>query len=180
MRTARGFTLIEALIAMGIILIGASVAIIQIRSAMVTIDADKAIDTVAGQLRYARQVAVDQRRNVFFEFIGDNQVKATRLGDDSEVILDTTLPGGFSFAIPEGAEDTPDGYGFETPVYFNMGTNGTFQADGTFVDDAGLVVNGSVFTLGPNPGTARALTVTGSTGRTRIYWRSGEAWTERK
>src|SRR5436190_16938349 len=178
----RGFSMIEALVALAIILIGASVAIVQMRSSLAIIDADKTINLVSSQLRYARQVAVDQRRNVFVEFVGNNELRITRLDPASAttVMADVSLPSGFTFAKPSGVGDTPDAYGDATPVYFNMNTNGIFQADGSFVDNAGLPANGSVFTMGNSMGSARALTLAGATGRTKVYWLQGTNWTEKK
>jgi prepilin-type N-terminal cleavage/methylation domain-containing protein len=178
----RGFSLIEALVAMAIILIGASVAVVQLRSSMAVVDADKAINLVSSQLRYARQIAVDQRRNVFVEFVGNDQVRISRIEPDTTttVMADVSLPVGFRFGKPSGVGDTPDAFGDATPVYFNMNTNGIFQSDGSFVDNAGLPANGTVFTMLSNNGSARALTLTGSTGRTRIYWLQGTNWTEKK
>jgi prepilin-type N-terminal cleavage/methylation domain-containing protein len=178
----RGFSLIEVVIALAIILIGASVAIVQLRSSLAVVDADKAINLVSGQLRYARQVAVDQRRNVFVEFVDDDELRITRMDPASTdtVMADVALPGGFTFAKPSGVGDTPDAFGDAAPVYFNMSTNGIFQADGSFVDNTGLPANGSVFTMGNNTGTARALTLAGATGRTKVYWLQGTTWVEKK
>jgi prepilin-type N-terminal cleavage/methylation domain-containing protein len=178
----RGFSLIEALIAMAIILIGASVAVVQLRSSMAVIDADKAINLVSTQLRYARQIAVDQRRNVLVEFLGNDQLRISRIEPDATttVVADVNLPSGFGFGKPTGIGDTPDAFGDAAPVYFNMNTSGIFQADGAFVDNAGLPANGTVFTMQSSNGSARALTLTGSTGRTRVYWLQGTTWTEKK
>lgn len=178
----RGFSMIEALVAMAIILIGASVAVVQLRTSIAIVDADKAINLVSTQLRYARQVAVDQRRNVFVEFVGSDQLRVSRIEPDATttVMAEVNLPAGFRFGKPGGIGDTPDAFGDAAPVYFNMNTSGIFQSDGAFVDNAGLPANGTVFTMQSNNGSARALTLTGSTGRTRIYWLQGATWTERK
>jgi prepilin-type N-terminal cleavage/methylation domain-containing protein len=181
-RRQRGFSLVEALIALAIILVGASVAVVQLRSSMTIVDADKAINLVSSQLRYARQVAVDQRRNVLVEFVDTNQLRVTRLDPDATttVMAEVSLPAGFSFGKPSGTGDTPDAYGDATPVYFNTSTSGTFQADGSFVDSAGLPANGSVFTMQGTAGSARALTLAGATGRTRVYFLQGNQWAEKK
>lgn len=178
----RGFSMIEVVVALAIILIGASVAVVQLRSSLAIVDADKAINLVSSQLRYARQIAVDQRRNVFVEFVGDDELRITRLDPDdaTTVMAEASLPGGFSFGKPEDVGDTPDAYGDAAPVYFNMSTNGIFQADGSFVDNGGLPANGSVFTMGNNTGSARALTLAGATGRTKVYWLQGTTWVEKK
>src|SRR5689334_8646268 len=147
--SARGFSLIEAMIVSAIVLVGSSVAVIQLRNSKAVLDADSAINLVNSQLRYARQVAVDQRRNVRVEFVGENEINITRQdgGVDTSVISDVTLPSGYTFAMPDGVADTPDGFGNDAPVYFNLSTNGIVQADGVFTTGLSAVVtNGTVFT----------------------------------
>jgi len=177
----RGFSLLEALMVTAIILIGASVAVIQLRSSMKVLAADNAINLVSSQIRYARQIAVDQRRNVLVEFVGESEIRITRVDGAGEttVMSDVKLPPGFSFSMPEDVPDTPDGYGNATPVYFNLATSGTILADGVFVSEGGIVTNGSIFTMGGGTGTARAITVTGASGRTRVYFLRGSSWAER-
>jgi hypothetical protein len=68
-------------------------------------------------------------------------------------------------------------------VFFSSNTNGYFQADGSFydgTDTSALVANGSVFTMGGNDGSARAITLTGATGRTKVYWLQKGVWAERQ
>lgn len=181
-KSARGFSLIEALMVTAIVLVGSSVAVIQMRTSMAVLDADTAINMVSSQLRYARQIAVDQRRDVLVEFVGNNEIKITRQdgGGETTVMSDVFLPTGFTFSMPEDADDTPDAYGNENPVYFNLSTSGTIEADGVFTTtNNGIVTNGTVFTMSGSSSTARAITLTGASGRTRIYWIRGDSWVER-
>jgi prepilin-type N-terminal cleavage/methylation domain-containing protein len=179
-KSDKGFSLIEVLMVVAIILIGASVAIVQMRSSMAIVDADKAINTVASQLKYARQIAVDQRRDVLVEFVDNNKIRITRQDIPTPTIVsEVVLPPGFTFSLPMGVGDTPDGYGNALPVTFNSSPSGTFLGDGVFVSATGIVTNGSVFTMGGGTGTARAITLTGASGRTRIYLLDGSSWTER-
>jgi len=175
----KGFSLIEVLVLVGLIAIGATVALVQMRSSIMVLDADKASNTVMNQLKYARQIAVDQRKDVRIEFMGTNRIKVTRTdtgGANPTVMSDVTLPTGFVFGLPSGPPDTPDGYGNATPVFFNAEATGSFLGDGTFVSDAGLLVNGTVFTIGGNNGTARAITLSGASGRLRQYYLQGNTW----
>jgi type II secretory pathway pseudopilin PulG len=173
-----GFSLTEALVVTALILFTTTVAIVQVRGSLRLVDADRSSNLVASQLRYARQVAADQRRNVLVEFLGTNQIRLTRQngGGSTTVISDVRLPNGFTFAIPAGANDTPDTYGHTSPVYFSAGTSGTFLGDGVFVTGAGIVLNGSVFTKGANNTSARAVTLTGASGRTKTYRYQGPSW----
>ena len=170
-----------------VVLIGASISVIQLRSSLAIMDADRAIDLVSGQLRYAKQIAVDQRRNVLVEFLNGTEVRITRQdgGVDATVMAEVTLPDGFSFSMPDGISDTPDAYGNQdasgdpAPVFFNFNTSGTFQPDGSFVAGGTVATSGTVFTMGANSGSARAVTMTGASGRTKVYWLRSTTWVER-
>ena len=164
-----------------LIMVVAAIGLVQLRTSIIILDADKAVNLVASQLTYAREIAVDQRRNVLVEFIGSNEIRITRHdgGGENTVMSDVFLPAGFTFSLPLDAGDTPDGYGCENPVYFNEATSGTFQGDGSFVNNDGVVMSGSVFTMNGADVTARALTLTGASGRVRTYRYEGVAWSER-
>lgn len=181
MGSQKGFSLVEALAVVALVVIAAGVSMVQMRSSIAIVDADRAVNLVSAQLRYARQVAVDQRRNVLVEFIDTTEIRITRQdgGGATTVLSNVFLPAGFTFAKPTGVADTPDGYGNATPVFFNLSNRGTFLADGIFVNDAGIVTNGTVFTMGAGTGTARAVTLTGASGRNMIYWLEGSVWSER-
>ena len=92
---------------------------------------------------------------------------------------DVYLPTGFTFAVPTGVADTPEAFGNTQAVNFNLGTSGTFQGDGTFVNTSAIVMNGTVFTMGSGVGTARAVTLTGASGRLKQYYTQGATWVER-
>jgi type II secretory pathway pseudopilin PulG len=174
-----GFSLIEAIVVVAIIMILAtSVAMIQFQATTELLDADAALTQVVGQLRLARQIAIDQRRNVQLQFISTNNVQIIRQDDSTNTttIADVTLPSGYSFGFPSGSGDTPDGFGNSAAVDLGGGTTGLFMADGTFVDGSNALVNGTVFTMGPTVATARAVTLSGATGRVKQYaWRNS-AW----
>lgn len=180
-KNQRGFSLTEALMALVLVITMSSVAVMQLRASRSLIDADKACDLVASQLRFARQISADQRRNVLVEFVGTNRIRLTRQdgGGATTVVSDVLLPSGFTFAIPMGAADTPDGYGNGAPVFFSGDAGGAFLPDGVFVNATNIVLNGSVFTMGAGPSTARAVTLNGASGRTNIYRLEGTSWVAR-
>jgi hypothetical protein len=163
-----------------LILIGSSVAVVQLRQSTAMLDADKASNLVVGQVRYARQIAVDQRRNVLVEFTSPNRITVTRQngGGETTVMADLTLPSGYTFSLPSGVIDTPDNYGNAAGVDFDAENSGLFLGDGSFVSDAGIVLSGTVFTIGSGNSSARAVTVAGATGRTKIYHVEGTVWKE--
>jgi prepilin-type N-terminal cleavage/methylation domain-containing protein len=184
-----GFSLLEVVVVLALVLITATIAVMQIKTMMAALDADKASNLVVSQMGYARQMAVDQRRNVSIGFQGNNEIKVTRLelGGGTTLMSDVTLPAGYTFGFPPGVVDTPDGYlsgsalysgigTSGTAVFIGAGTTGTFLGDGTFVDSSNVLLNGSVFTKGSGNGTARAVTLSGSTGRVKQYWVQGTTW----
>jgi Tfp pilus assembly protein FimT len=173
-----GLSLVESLVTLALITVTSTVALVQMRTSIVTLDADKASNLVVSQLQYARQIAVDQRRDVRVEFLSSNRIKVTRVdgGGVTTVLSDVTLPSGYVFGKPTGPGDTPEGYGNATSVCFNNDTKGTFLGDGTFVSDAGILVSGTVFTISGGNGTSRAVTLSGATGRIKTYYLQGNTW----
>lgn len=176
-----GFSLVELMLVMFLGGLLSAVAMIQMKTTIRGFDADAASNLVVSQLNYARQVAIDHRRNVLVEFLHGNEIKVTRneIGTGTTVISDVTLPADYVFGLPAGVSDTPDGFGNSAAVYFNGGTSGLFLGDGTFVDSTNVLLNGSVFTISSGNGTARAVTLGGSTGKVKQYWVHGSTWVVR-
>ena len=171
-----GFSLLEVVIVVAVVMILAtSVAMIQFQATSELLDADVSLAQVVDQMRLARQIAIDQRRNVQIQFVGTNNVQVIRQDDpnNTTTVVNVLLPSGYTFAFPNGSGDTPDGFGNSAAVDLGGGTTGTFLGDGTFVDGSSALLNGTVFTMGGTGPTARAATLSGATGRVRRYaWRS--------
>ncbi len=174
-----GFSLIELVLVIGLTFIGGAIAIVQLRGTRGAIETQIVSNQVVDQMTYAQQVAINERRNVSIQFLAPNHITVTRLESDgtSTVISDVYLPSGFAFALPGGSPpDTPEGFGNTTAVAFNGATGGTFLGDGTFIDASGVVQNGTVFTIGGGAGSARAVTLTGATGRISQYQLINNVW----
>lgn len=191
-RQEAGFNLLEVVAVIALTAIGSSVAIIQMKNTISRLDADKASNTVVSELSYARQLAVDQRRNILVEFVGNNEIRVTRQesGGGTTQMDDVTLPIGYTFSFPAGIADTPDGFLSGSSLYTSIGTGGnavfigagttgTFIGDGTFLDNSNVLLNGEVFTKGTGNGSARAVTMSGATGKVKQYWLQGSAWVVR-
>jgi prepilin-type N-terminal cleavage/methylation domain-containing protein len=69
-----GFTLIEVSMVTALTLIAASVGVVQLKNSVTAVDANTAGLAVASQLRYAREIAVNQRRNVVIQFIDPSTI----------------------------------------------------------------------------------------------------------
>jgi Tfp pilus assembly protein FimT len=170
-----GFSLMEVLLVLALTTVMTLVAVTQFQRSEELLAADAAMAQVASQLRLARQAAIDQRRDVSIEFTGTSRIRVIRRDDaanNTTVLVDENLPNGYTFAIPSGASDTPNAYGNSAAVAFGGATGGTFRPDGSFIDAADGILSGTVFTMTADSVTARAVTVTGATGRVqRFAWR---------
>jgi Tfp pilus assembly protein FimT len=179
----RGFTMVELVIVIGIIFVISAIAIIKLSPTQQQQQANAAMAQIASQLRVARELAVTQRRYIQVQFIGNNQIRLTRLNLPAGVTILSTvqIQSPVTFALAPGLPDTPDAFGNRGPIEFGGLVGGPptmmFQSDGTFVDTAGNLLNGTVFMAIPNvPTAARAVTLIGATGRIRMYRGNSGGW----
>jgi type II secretory pathway pseudopilin PulG len=192
-----GFSLLESVVVIGIMMIMMSFAIFKSTNMMPNYKADAAQDVVVSTLRQARQLAITQRRDVqvWFDqaFSGADQVQHINYqvvaigGDAPQQLVSIALPKGSLFLVEGGVPDTPMGFGNSAPVY--IGSNGAmvgggpaimkFRSTGSFTDSVYSPLNGTIFVGVPNQAfTARAVTIIGGTGRVRPYTWTGTAWIE--
>jgi prepilin-type N-terminal cleavage/methylation domain-containing protein len=189
-----GFSMVELLVAMLVIVIVSAIAIIQLGPVLQNYRSDAAMREVVDQLRQAREYSIARRQYVQVTFPvvgGQYQVVITQRNDlkpgaGAAVVLSTVpieKPVQFLLA---GMPDTPDNFGNTSAIEFGGSVGGPplgmlFQSDGELVDGGTyLPVNGSVFLAAPGqpPSTARAITVLGSTGRVRAWKSSGSGWNQ--
>jgi len=185
----RGFSMIELMVSIMIILIVSAIAVISLRPNLEQARVDAAMREVIATFRQAREFAVVNRRYVQVTFPANNQIRITQLnsmtpgaGAVNPVLTTVTLAPPLVFNL-DGMPDTPDAYGNGAAIVFGGTINGpatgmVFQSDGEFVSKATLLpINGSVFLGVPGrKSTARAVTMLGTTGRVR-GWRSSGAST---
>ena len=176
-----GYSLIETMMVVTLISIGSSAALIQLKKTTSALDADAASAQVIAQIKYARVLAVTHRRNVRLEFISPATVKVTLLESGGDTVMaEETLPSDYTFGLPTGIGDTPDGYGNTDGVSFNGDDGGLFLSDGSFIDDDGVLRSGTVFTIGPGGnGSARAVTLAGASGRVKNYYIKNSEWVQK-
>ncbi len=182
-----GFSLLEALIAISIIMIVSGMAIFNFSSVIPNHKANSAMDQVLSQLRSARTKAISHRCEVQIQFVGTNQLTISELWSTGVPPAPTTVSfeGGASYMVFPGLPDIPAPYNFgnTSAIYFGGVSGGPpvmkFTTNGSFINGGNALVNGTVFLGIPgNPGTARAVSVLGATGRVRQYHWDGTRWQE--
>jgi prepilin-type N-terminal cleavage/methylation domain-containing protein len=194
-RRYHGFSLIEVMVVIVIIMVVSAMAIFALQPALQSAKADTTMRQVLDQMRQAREFSIANRRYVQITFplvggqyrIAMTELNAVPFGPGGANVVLSTMPlqPPSTFYIFPHSADTPDGYGNTASIEFE-GTNGgppggmAFQSDGTLVDLATFQpINGSLFLgVANEPATARAVTVLGSTGRVRA-WRgtgNGATW----
>lgn len=192
-----GFSLIEVLIVVGIALVLFSFAVIGWQSANKTFVSNAAMSTVVGQLRTARQMAISKRRNVWVWFdptiAAPNNTQSVSYqiqavtNEGAFPVVTALLPNSTQYALT-GAPDTPMLFGNCAAVCFGNANvasaiggapSGVFTSTGGFINIANAPLDGSIFLGTPGqPGTARAVTILGATGRVRAYNWNGTQWFE--
>lgn len=188
--SARGFSLIEVMVTMVVMTIIMAATIIEMQPVIQQIHANAGADLILGQLRWARQVSIAQRRDIQVQFLGNNEIKMTELpvvGTAGPigvpvVISDLFLSPTVTFQTFASEPDTPDAFGNAGAIDFEAVVGGPpvmlFQSNGTFINGTGgAPINGTVFLGVANiPTSARAITILGTTGRIRAYNGTGSGW----
>jgi prepilin-type N-terminal cleavage/methylation domain-containing protein len=190
---SRGFSLIEMMIVVSILLVTASFAILGMGPMVKQSRVDNAYNATLTTIRQAHDQAAAERRVYVVTF--DNTVSpntvtisqnATMVAGGT-LVLKTTLPPDVTFHIepgipntPLGTCPTPDGFGSGTKaIDFDQGVGGGgaisiyFYPDGSGHDAAlnGAINSGVVYMARPGElYSSRAVTVWGTTGRIR-GWR---------
>lgn len=190
-RRELGFSVIELLIVVAMVLVITSIAIIKSQPALQQNRAYAGTMQVKSALRQARETAIGARRTVQVQFstgapcdAGFACIVLTRYDPPANVptvILTLPIENSVQFMQFPGELDTPDAFGNAAPITFGGVGGGPptmeFQSDGSFTDGNGNVINGTVF-LGIQNFTASptAVTVLGGTGRIKAYRFRGGSW----
>jgi len=186
-RWQRGFSLIELLVAVGIISVILAMALLNYSSILPNYRANSAMDQLLYQLRSARERAIAHRREVQVQFVGTNQLTITELWLVGTAPPATTVSfeGGAQYMVFPSIPDLPAPFNFgnTAPIYFGGLSGGPpimkFTTSGALIDGGNSTVNGTVFMGIPSrPGTARAISILGATGRVREYHWDGSQWQE--
>jgi prepilin-type N-terminal cleavage/methylation domain-containing protein len=183
----RGFSLIEMMIVVVVILIACAVGFMTLQPSIKQARVSNAYNFALGALRQAREDAVADRRVYMVTFsnaVVPNTITITQ--SDTGVVKTTyQLPTDVTFNVQTGfpvsqtaAPTTPDAFGVGTPaIDFDQGVAGGvkntvyFYPDGSAQDSLNNINNGVIYLARPaDLYSARAITVWGATGRIR-GWR---------
>lgn len=177
---AEGFTLTELLMALAFFMILSATGTALFGSVTPSMRVNGQVNRVLSLMQNGRENAITKQRNhlIRFDEVG-HRVELFRLEDGDEIPVETVA---FEYGVQlfkfEGAVDTPDGYGGDSAVDFGEAAALMFNSEGSLVDESEIPTNGTIFLQIPNSGlTARAITITGSTGRARFYvWNGNAEW----
>jgi prepilin-type N-terminal cleavage/methylation domain-containing protein len=189
-----GFSIIELLVVVAIIMIISAMAILQLPTALRNSRSDTAMRQVVDQMRQAREYAIANRRYIQISFatvaglaqITITQKNSLTAGAGPDKVLSVVpIQSPMQFTVFAAKGDTPDGYGNAAAIEF-AGLNGGppagmyFQSDGELVAAVTyLPINGTVFVGATgDASTARAVTVLGTTGRVRGWNGTGATWNQ--
>lgn len=177
----RGFTLIDIQVGVVLFTILSAMTVVSVQTAMTTAKGDSAMLQVAGALRQGREAAVAYRRGVDVRFVDPNRIQLWRLDPGEEILLlDLSLDYGATFQLDDDIPDTPDGFGQASATDFGDAGTIRFVPDGTLTAGDGIPLSGTIFMMRTGePFSARAVTVSGGSGRAQPYRWTGSQWEAR-
>ena len=184
LRRMHGFSLIELMVTVTIILIVAGVALMAMQPLLQFSRVSNSYNITLGAIRQARDFAVAQRQQYSVTFnnaVVPNTITITQAGNGN-VVATYQLPTDVAFTavggIPTAANAVPDGFGAGAQaIQFDVNVAGGnpnviyFMPDGTGQDVAGNINNGVIYIARSTQlYSSHAITVWGATGRLR-GWR---------
>jgi prepilin-type N-terminal cleavage/methylation domain-containing protein len=185
LRRQAGYTMLELLAALAIIGIVSGIAFTIFINTLPSMRADYALQLLQAQLRQAREISIDQRRNLTMTFQGTQELVTVRqnLPSGSTTLSDYCLPNLMSYAVVSGVPDlpAPDNTGNAKAVNFSncitLPCSLYFYSDGSIGDASGNPLNGTIFiSQGGQSQTARAVAILGTTGKIKGYRYAGGGW----
>jgi type II secretory pathway pseudopilin PulG len=180
--TTRGFSALELLFAVALITIMGAISMVVAPAVLARAKSDSAAASLVAMMRTAREQAISQRRLVTVQFVEGNRVIVSRVdvpGPGTTRLLDARLEQNARFLRFSSTPDTPDLFGADSAVDFGTAALFCFTSEGTFVDQNGDELNGTVFIgLPEQPATAQAVTFFGPTAAVRAWRFDGARWVE--
>lgn len=181
-RTAQsGFTLAELLVAISIFMLASGMGAMTAQSAIPLLRVDGQAQRVTATLQHARELAIASRRDIEVRFVDDQRMDVLRRdGADEALVASVTFEYGVRFLRWNDMPDTPDGFGAGDAIDFGDAAALFFVADGTFIDETGVPVSGTIHVgIENRRATARAVALAGPTARARLWRWTGTGWVTR-
>lgn len=181
LRSDRGFTMPELLVAVAFFMTIAGMGMAVINGVLPSVRIDGQISRVMGLLQHARELAIARQYDLEVRFDTDNHtIELVRVAGGVETQLQfIEFESRVKFMQFDGMGDTPEGFGDADLADFGGAQVLLFISDGSLVDEISVPVNGTLyFGIDGHRETARAVTLTGSTARARFYkWApQSETW----
>jgi len=181
-RREGGFTMVELLVGVAVMTVVTAVSVPWIEGSLRESRVQTALVSVVGEMRRARQLAMDQRRTHTVAFTSPRMLTVTRIetgGNPNVQVSMITLPSDVSFTR-NSISSEPDGLSTSDAISFcGSGSSFNFTPQGAGVDLANNLCNGVVYLgIAGRIETTRAVTLFGSTGRSKgfRYSPNGGAW----
>ena len=182
--------MLEILVVVALMGVLAAMAIMVSPSFLRTARADASTAQVLDVIRSAREHAISQRRNVELVFIAPNGIQTRRVDIGAGGVPTGTTTTLRTVELenrmelrrePSVVAPVPDGFPGAGAWAFGVpaATRRMFTSEGTFVDQDGDVLNGTIFLSIPNEAnSARAITIMGATALVRLWRWNGREWVE--
>jgi len=177
-RKERGFSLLELMVTLAVILAAMAVCVVQVMPVLRDARVDSAKQLVQNQLRAARAHAIANRGEYIVAFSTTGTITTTAPNVAGATTTTVPLPADVQFYLFSGLPTTPDGFvPGATAINFDQGGSSgntlkiRFEPNGSAIDDAGVLNNGAVF-VARSSGDAtsqRAITLLGATSRVRSW-----------
>jgi prepilin-type N-terminal cleavage/methylation domain-containing protein len=188
LRDESGFTLLEVLVVVAIMGVLTATAIMVSPSFTRHARAEAGIGQAMEALRNARETAISQRRNVRVVAVGLNAMQTLRedigaggVVTGTTVLRTVELENRMQFRLEPDVPDTLDGFGWglASAVAFGPSPTRMFTSEGTFVNQQGDVLNGTLFlSISGDKLSPRAITIFGATALIRSWRWNGREWVE--
>jgi type II secretory pathway pseudopilin PulG len=178
-RSVTGFSLVELVIVIALILIALGVAVLSLRTALASGRVNSGVQTVLSQLRLAHQESMDRRMQYSITFTAPGTIVTQRIVQGQAPVTERTitLPSEVQFIAPPGLPNPgPDGFGTgQFAIDFDQVNGGGgniifFVPDGTALDTTGGPNDGVIY-IGHARGLAptHAISMWGATGRFKVW-----------
>jgi len=176
---AAGFSLVELVIVIAVVMIGLAVAVVNIRIGLASSRLNSGVQITLSQLRLAREAAVARRMSYRVTFTQPGTILTERLVQGQLPVQERTitLPPEVQFLAPAGLPSPgPDGFGAgRAAIDFDQANGGggnvvLFVPDGTALGAAGGPDDGVIY-IAHARGLAppRAISMWGATGRFKVW-----------